>query len=84
MPGGAFNVSQLIRELGLQAVTGDEMRVQETIQPTMRVADLSDVTPPHVAPTAIFGLETIPVAVWFFVRGWSCCGASACAATNGP
>lgn len=54
--GGAFNVSQLIRELGLQTIDGDTMRVLETIQPTMVVGDLSDVTPPHVAPSAIFGL----------------------------
>ena len=55
MPQGAFNVSRLIAELGLQQIRGDEMRVLESIQPTMQVGDLSDVTPPHVAPSAIFG-----------------------------
>lgn len=55
MAQGAFNVSRLIAELGLQNIRGDEMRVLETIQPTMDVGNLADVTPPHVAPTAIFG-----------------------------
>lgn len=54
--GGAFNVSQLIRELGLQTMTGEDMRVLQTIQPTLLVGDLSDVTPPHVAASAFFGV----------------------------
>jgi len=45
----------LIRELGLQTISGDDMRVLETIQPTLLVGDLSDVTPPHVAASAFFG-----------------------------
>jgi len=54
--GGAFNVSRLIRELGLQVLGADDlMRVRTEIQPVMAVGDLSDVTPPHVAPTALFG-----------------------------
>jgi len=52
--GGAFNVSKLIEQLGLQTVSGDTMRVLETIQPTMAVGDLKDVTPPHVAATEMF------------------------------
>jgi len=55
MPQGTFNVSRLIAELGLQQIKGDEMRVLETIQPVMNVGALSDVTPPHVAPSAMFG-----------------------------
>lgn len=54
--GGAFNVSQLIRELGLQTISGEDLRVLETIQPTLLVGDLSDVTPPHVAASAFFGV----------------------------
>lgn len=55
MPQGAFNVVALLRDLGLKQISGDEMRVREDIQPTMSVGDLSDLTPPHVAPTALFG-----------------------------
>jgi len=55
--GGAFNVAQLIRELGLQTISGETMRILETIQPVMAVGDLSDVTPPHVAPSALFGVQ---------------------------
>jgi hypothetical protein len=58
VPSGAFNVAALIKELGLQALTGEEMRVLEQIQPVMNVGDLGDVTPPHVAPTALFGKLT--------------------------
>jgi len=57
--GGAFNVSQLIRELGLQTIEGDTMRVLETIQPTMIVADISDSTPPHVGASAMFGASIV-------------------------
>jgi len=52
--GGAFNVSQLIRELGLQTISGDTMRVLETIQPTISVGDLGGLTPPHVTASAFF------------------------------
>lgn len=55
MAGGAFNVTRLIAELGLKAVTGEEMEVLGKIQPVMQVGNLADVTPPHVAPTALFG-----------------------------
>ncbi len=55
MPGGAFNTAALIRELGLKPVGPDEMRVLTTIQPTMDVANLSDHTPVHKVPTAMFG-----------------------------
>lgn len=55
MPQGAFNVSRLIAELGLKPVDRNVLRVLESIQPTMVVGDLSDVTPPHVAPSAFFG-----------------------------
>jgi len=53
--GGAFNVTALIKELGLQTISGDTMRVLETIQPTIPVGDLSDVTPPHVQASGFFG-----------------------------
>lgn len=53
--GGAFNVSHLIKELGLKAVEGDAMRVLETIQPTLVIGDLHDSTPAHQPPTALFG-----------------------------
>lgn len=55
MGTGAFNVSRLIAELGLKQLTGEELDVLEKIQPVLQVGDLSDVTPPHVAPSAIFG-----------------------------
>jgi hypothetical protein len=55
--GGAFNVSRLIRELGLKSIRGDELRVLDTIQPTMSVADLEDWTPAHVGPSVIFGIQ---------------------------
>jgi len=57
--GGAFNVSQLIRELGLTSVSKEDMRVLETIQPTLLVGDMSNVTPPHVGPSALFGAVTV-------------------------
>jgi len=57
--GGAFNVSQLVRELGLTAVSPEDMRVLQTIQPTLQVGNLSDVTPPHVGPSALFGAVTV-------------------------
>ncbi len=62
MAQGAFNVTALIRELGLQAVEPDVMEVLRRIQPVITVGDLSDVTPPHVAPTAIFGSLSLSAA----------------------
>jgi len=53
--GGAFNISELVRELGLTAVTSEDLRVLQTIQPVLNVGDLSDVTPPHVAASSMFG-----------------------------
>jgi len=56
MGSGAFNVAQLIAELGLKPVVGeDAMRVLNSIQPTMSVGSLQDTTPPHVPPSALFG-----------------------------
>jgi len=55
VPQGTFNVSALIAELGLQNVTGDEMRVLQSIQPVLAVGDISGNTPPHVPPAAAFG-----------------------------
>ncbi len=52
MPG-AFNITRLLAELGLKNV--QDLPITERIQPTISVGDLSDVTPPHVAPSAIFG-----------------------------
>jgi len=78
MPAGAFNVSQLIRELGLQRVTGNEMRVLETIQPTMEVADLSAVTPPHQAPTSLFAATVSSTAATFGACGVQSLGAGGC------
>lgn len=53
--GGAFNVSALIRQLGLKAVSGEDLRVLETIQPVLPVGDLAGLTPAHVPPSAMFG-----------------------------
>jgi len=60
---GAFNITRLIAELGLKNV---DLDLIERIQPTMNVGDLSDVTPPHVAPSAIFGgfQAAVPGEVW--------------------
>lgn len=55
MAQGAFNVSRLIAELGLQQLTGEELRVLETIQPVLSVGDISGNSPPHQAPAAMFG-----------------------------
>lgn len=55
--GGAFNVARLIEELGLKTISGETMRVLETVQPTMQVGDLTSTTPPHVTPSAFFGFE---------------------------
>jgi hypothetical protein len=53
---GAFNVARLIAELGLKRVEGRPvMELAEVIQPTITVGDLSGLTPPHVAPEALFG-----------------------------
>jgi len=56
MPGGAFNTSKFIQELGLKPVGPDEMRVLSDIQPVLIAGDLSGTTPPHIAPSAFFGL----------------------------
>jgi len=76
--GGAFNVSKLIRELGLTAVTGEDMRVLETIQPTLLVGDLSDVTPPHVAASAMFGTTITAVAAESGVIELQCLAPGGC------
>lgn len=55
MPEGTFNVSRLIAELGLQNLTGQELRVLQTIQPVLNVGDIGDNSPPHVSPAAMFG-----------------------------
>lgn len=63
MGSGAFNVSQLIAELGLKPAIGEDvLRVLSAIQPTMAVGDLSDVTPPHVPPSVLFGDPTTTAA----------------------
>lgn len=87
--GGAFNVSQLIRELGLKTISGDTMRVLETVQPTLPVGQLEGLTPPHVPPSAMFGVTAAsgaglnatlevqclaPDGLWI---GWAVIGASA-------
>lgn len=55
MPGGAFNVAELVKTLGLKPVGPDEMRLRQDIQPVLTVGDLSATTPPHEQPAALFG-----------------------------
>jgi len=55
VPGGAFNVAELIRQLGLKPVSADEMGLRQGIQPVLNIGNLADATPPHVSPSAIFG-----------------------------
>lgn len=63
MAGGAFNVNELIRQMGLQRV-GDRapLELRPDIQPVVNVGSLSDLTPPHVAPTALYGSTISNVA----------------------
>jgi len=51
--GGAFNVSKLIDELGLKTISGETLRILETVQPVLNVGDLEGVTPPHVPASAL-------------------------------
>lgn len=53
MAQGAFNVSRLIAELGLQNVTGEELRVLESIQPVLQVGDIGGNSPPHIPPASV-------------------------------
>ncbi len=53
MPTSAFNISRLIAELGLKDIR--DIPLVERIQPVLTVGDLTAQTPPHVAPSAIFG-----------------------------
>lgn len=78
MGAGAFNVTQLIAELGLQKISGSEMRVLQTIQPTMNVGDLDQVTPPHQAPTELFGVSALTGVGTFATVGIQSLGAGGC------
>ena len=63
MAGGAFNVAALIRQLGLKRIRGDEMRVLETIQPTLSVGELADLTPQHRTPSVLVGVDLVGLAL---------------------
>ncbi len=63
MGSGAFNITRLIAELGLKNVS--ELDVIERIQPVLPIGNLSDLTPPHVAPSALFG-NFLPAVVALF------------------
>lgn len=52
MSGGAFNISRLIRELGLKNA---EIPVIESIQPTMPLASMAGQVPVHVGAVAMGG-----------------------------
>lgn len=56
--GGSFNISQLVRELGLKAVSAEDLRILETIQPVLIAGDLSRTTPPHEQPAALLAART--------------------------
>lgn len=62
MPGGAFNTSKFIEELGLKPVGPDEMRVRTEIQPVLIAGDLSATTPAHQQPSAMFGAVLVGAA----------------------
>ncbi len=70
MPATTFNITQLIRELGLKNV--DSMDVVERLQPVVTVADLSDLTPAHQAPKALFGAFIAAVVAERFVMEVQC------------
>jgi hypothetical protein len=53
MPQGAFNVSRLLRELGLKNII--EMPVRTEIQPTINLDSMAGQIPVHVGGVAIMG-----------------------------
>ncbi len=61
MAGGAFNVAELVKQLGLKPVGPDEMRVRGDIQPVLAVGQLDDLTPQHVPASAFVGIAGIAV-----------------------
>lgn len=53
MPTGTYNISRLIRELGLKNVA--EMPVRESVQPVMPLATMHGQVPVHVGGVAVWG-----------------------------
>ena len=53
MPEGSYNVSQLLRELGVKNVT--EMPVLQDIVPVIPLSTMRNVVPLHQGPVALFG-----------------------------
>lgn len=70
MPQGSFNISRLLRELGLKNII--EMPVSETIQPVLPLASMLGEVPVHVAGAAIFGGSQAQVAAEWGVLELQC------------
>ena len=58
--GGAFNVRDLLRQLGIKDVS--ELPILKAIQPTLTVGDGSGLTAPLIPKTVAFGWNQAPAA----------------------